>query len=47
VSVLGLEPARAYAQRLRDDAHAALARSGLANGLSLALLADKIVDRDS
>jgi farnesyl diphosphate synthase len=47
VSVLGLEPARAYAQRLRDDAHAALARSGLADGLSLALLADKIVDRDS
>jgi farnesyl diphosphate synthase len=47
VSVLGLEPARAYAQRLRADAHAALARSGLADALSLALLADKIVDRDS
>jgi len=47
VSVLGLEPARAYAARLRDDAHAALARSGLPDALSLALLADKIVDRDS
>ena len=30
VSVLGLEPARAYALRLRDDAHQALAGSGLA-----------------
>jgi farnesyl diphosphate synthase len=47
VSVLGLEAARAYAARLRDDAHAALARSGLPEALSLALLADKIVDRDS
>jgi farnesyl diphosphate synthase len=47
VSVLGLPAARAYAGRLRDDAHAALARSGLPDALSLALLADKIVDRDS
>jgi farnesyl diphosphate synthase len=47
VSVLGLDAARAYAQRLRDDAHAALARSGLPDALSLALLADKIVERDS
>jgi farnesyl diphosphate synthase len=47
VSVLGLEAARSYAARLRDDAHAALARSGLPEALSLALLADKIVDRDS
>jgi farnesyl diphosphate synthase len=48
VSVLGLDAARAYADELRDQAHAALARSGLgpAAGL-LALLADKVVERES
>jgi len=48
VSVLGLAPARAHAEALRAQAHAALARSGLgaAAGL-LAVLADKVVERDS
>jgi farnesyl diphosphate synthase len=48
VSVLGLDSARAYADELRAQAHAALARSGLgpAAGL-LALLADKVVERES
>jgi len=48
VSVLGLDAARAYADALRDQAHAALGRSGLgpAAGL-LALLADKVVERES
>jgi farnesyl diphosphate synthase len=48
VSVLGLDAARAYADELRAQAHAALARSGLgpAAGL-LALLADKVVERES
>jgi farnesyl diphosphate synthase len=47
VSVLGLEAARQRAATLRDQAHAALARSGLPNAAYLSLLADKIVDRDS
>lgn len=47
VSVLGLEAARQRAATLRDQAHAALARSGLANAAYLSLLADRIVDRDS
>ncbi len=47
VSVLGLEPARAYALRLRDDAHQALADSGLADTAWLSLLADKVVERDN
>ena len=47
VSVLGLEPARAYALRLRDDAHQALAGSGLADTAWLSLLADKVVERDN
>jgi farnesyl diphosphate synthase len=48
VSVLGLDAARPHASRLRQQAHAALARSGLgdASGL-LALLADKVVERES
>jgi farnesyl diphosphate synthase len=47
VSVLGLEPARRYALQLRDQAHAALAASGLGNTAWLSLLADKVVERDN
>ncbi|WP_157268115.1 polyprenyl synthetase family protein [Azohydromonas aeria] len=47
VSVLGLDAARRHAAELRDQAQAALARSGLANTARLAALADKVVDRDS
>jgi farnesyl diphosphate synthase len=48
VSVLGLGSARRHADELREQAHAALARSGLgaAAGL-LAVLADKVVERES
>ncbi|MBW8758573.1 MAG: polyprenyl synthetase family protein [Burkholderiales bacterium] len=47
VSLLGLEAAQAYAYELRDQAHAALARSGLGQAAYLACLADKIVERDN
>lgn len=47
VSVLGLDPARHYADRLRDEAHQALAASGLPNTAWLSLLADKVVERDN
>ena len=47
VSVLGLEQAHAYADRLRHEAHAALERSGLQNTAWLGLLADKVVERDN
>ncbi|MEO7245972.1 MAG: polyprenyl synthetase family protein [Rubrivivax sp.] len=47
VTVLGLEPARRQARVLCDQAHAALARSGLAQAARLAWLADKVVDRDN
>jgi farnesyl diphosphate synthase len=47
VSVLGLAAARRHADELRRKAQEALARSGLADATPLALLADKIVDRDS
>jgi farnesyl diphosphate synthase len=47
VSVLGLEAARRYAAELRDEAHTALARSGLDNAAILSLLADKVVERES
>jgi len=47
VSLLGLEAAQAYANDLRDQAHAALARSGLGQAAYLACLADKIVERDN
>lgn len=47
VSLLGLDAARKYAQDLRDQAHAALARSGLGQAAYLACLADKIVERDN
>ena len=45
VSVLGLEGARSMALRLRDEAQAALARSGLGQTAALAMLADRVVDR--
>jgi len=47
VSVLGLEPARRHAAQLRDQAHAALGRSGLSSSGLLSMLADKVVERDS
>jgi farnesyl diphosphate synthase len=47
VTVLGLQAARAHAARLRDQAHAALARAALPGAARLSLLADKIVERDS
>ncbi|PPE71637.1 polyprenyl synthetase family protein [Caldimonas thermodepolymerans] len=47
VSVLGLDAARRYAGQLREQAHQALARSGLADVRRLAALADKVVDRQS
>ncbi len=47
VSLMGLASARSHAEALRQQAHAALARSGLegAAGL-LAVLADKVVERE-
>jgi farnesyl diphosphate synthase len=47
VSVLGLEAARARAQSLLGQAQAALAASGLGNRARLAMLADRIVERDN
>jgi farnesyl diphosphate synthase len=47
VSLLGLEAAQRYAYALRDQAHAALARSGLGQAAYLACLADKVVERDN
>ena len=47
VSLLGLKAAQEYAHDLRDQAHAALARSGLGQAAYLACLADKIVERDN
>ncbi len=47
VTVLGLEAAQRRAQALREQAQAALARSGLHNAAWLSLLADKVVERDS
>jgi farnesyl diphosphate synthase len=47
VSLLGLAAAGRFAHELRDQAHAALAVSGLADAARLALLADKVVERDS
>jgi farnesyl diphosphate synthase len=47
VSVLGLEAARRYADTLREQAHAALARPGLAGIGHLATLADRVVERDN
>ena len=47
VTVLGLEAAQRRAEALRDEAHAALARSGLRDAAWLSVLADKVVQRDS
>jgi farnesyl diphosphate synthase len=47
VTVLGLEAARRHADELRRCAQDALARSGLADATPLALLADKVVERDN
>ncbi len=47
VSVLGLDAARRHANDLRDQAQAALARSGLPDAAWLSVLADKVVERDS
>ena len=47
VSLMGLEASRAYAQALREQAHAALAASGLPDTRALALLADMVVLRAS
>jgi farnesyl diphosphate synthase len=45
VSLMGLDAAQRYALALRDQAHAALARSGLQHAASLAMLADRVVER--
>jgi farnesyl diphosphate synthase len=47
VSLMGLDAARRHALQLRDGARAALARSGLADSSRLALLADRVVERES
>ena len=47
VTVLGLDAARRHALELRDQAHAALARSGLGDVAALAHLADRVVERES
>ena len=47
VTVLGLTAARRHANELRDQAQAALARSGLPDAAWLSLLADKVVERDN
>jgi len=47
VSLMGLQGARDYAFGLREQAHVALARSGLAQAARLSILADKVVERDS
>jgi farnesyl diphosphate synthase len=46
VSLLGLDRARTHAHELRDQAHAALAASGLTDAARLALLADRVVERE-
>jgi farnesyl diphosphate synthase len=46
VTVLGIAEARRHADALRAKAHAALARSGLADASCLGLLADRVVERD-
>jgi farnesyl diphosphate synthase len=48
VSILGLAAARRYADELREQAHAALAASGLGGAVGLlAVLADKVVEREN
>ena len=46
VTVLGIDAARRHAAELRDQAQAALARSGLTEAAWLSLLADKVVERE-
>jgi farnesyl diphosphate synthase len=46
VSLMGLQQAGAYSLALRDEAHGALADSGLTDAAKLALLADRIVERE-
>lgn len=46
VSVLGIDAAHRHALELRDQAQAALARSGLRGAAWLSVLADKVVERD-
>ena len=46
VTVLGLDAALRRAELLREQAHDALARSGLRNAALLSLLADKVVERE-
>jgi farnesyl diphosphate synthase len=46
VSVLGMDAARSRAAGLHGQAHAALARSGLARTVRLGQLADLVIDRD-
>ncbi|WP_404303196.1 polyprenyl synthetase family protein [Alicycliphilus denitrificans] len=45
VSLMGLAPAKAYAEALRAEAHAALAASGLRETRALSALADMVVRR--
>jgi farnesyl diphosphate synthase len=47
VTVMGVERARDYAFGLRDEALAALGRSGLGQVQALALLAHRVVERDN
>ena len=48
VSLMGLQAARRHADELRDQAHSALARTGLGAAATwLAVLADKVVERDN
>ena len=48
VTVLGLAAARRHADELREQAHAALARTGLGGAANLlSVLADKVVERDN
>ncbi len=47
VTVMGVQQARDYAFRLRDQALGALARSGLADVTALSILADRVVERDN
>ncbi len=46
VSLMGLERSRRYAQELLEEAHTALAASGLANTAALAALADRVLHRN-
>ena len=47
VSVLGLDEARRCAAQLRDKAQSALRHAGLDGAVTLSLLADRVVERDS